>query len=73
LVSDQPVHGLEAPAAGDELRREPVEQLRMRRLGAVDAEVAGRVHEAGAEVVVPDAICHYAGRQRILHGRQPFP
>ncbi len=53
---DQPMDRLERLAAVAQLDGQPVEQLRMRRLRAVAAEVVGRVHQSPAEVIVPDAV-----------------
>ena len=48
----------------------------MRRLAAVEAEIARRLDEAGAEVGLPETIDHDAGEQRIARaadpGRQPL-
>ena len=41
----------------------------MRRRLALRAEVVRRRHEAPAEVVLPDAVDHHAGRQRVASGR----
>ena len=68
----QPVHRLDAPAALDELGREPVEQFRMRRPLAHLAEVARRAHDAFAEVMLPDPVHHDARGQRILRRRKPL-
>ena len=60
---------LGAAAGAQELGRQPVEQLGMRRRRALDAEVARRRHQAAAEMVLPDAIDPDARRQRILRTR----
>src|SRR5690242_8784813 len=39
---------------------------------AVDAEIAGRAHDAFAEMVLPEAIHHHASGQRIRGGGNPF-
>ena len=69
---DQPVHRLQAPAARDELGRQPVEQLRVRGFVAHRAEVAGGADEAPAEVVLPEPVDHHAGRQRMVGPDQPI-
>ena len=51
---------------------EPVEQFRVRRLVAGEAEVVRRAHEALAEVVLPDAVHPHAGRQRVLRVDDPL-
>ena len=53
---DEPVEGLEAPAGFDEAQGQPVEQLGMARGFGAQAEVAGGLDQAGAEVVLSDAI-----------------
>ena len=54
---------LEPPAPRHELMGEPLEQFRMRRPLAADAEVADGADQAFAEVVLPDPIDHHAGEQ----------
>ena len=44
----------------------------MRRPVAVDAEIAGRPHDAFAEVMLPQAIHHHARRQRIRGRGDPL-
>ena len=44
----------------------------MRRRGATHAEVAGRAHEAAPEVIVPNAVGHYARGQRIRRISHPL-
>ena len=56
---------LEAPALGDQLGGEPVEQLGVRRPAAVEAEVARRLDQARAEVGLPEPVDDHAGEQRI--------
>ena len=56
---------LEPPAALDIGRRQPVEQLGMRRRRAVEPEVAGRGHDPAAEMIVPEPIDHHPRGQRI--------
>src|SRR5438067_1757745 len=43
-----------------------IEQLRVRRRVAAEAEVGGRRHDAAAEQVLPDPVDENAGRQRIV-------
>ena len=68
---DQPVNRLDAPAAGDELAGEPVEQLRVGGQIAHRAEIAGRGDEPAAEVAAPDPVDHHPGRQGMIRGDQP--
>ena len=53
---DDLVQLLDAPAVGDKTRRQPVEQLGMRRRVGAHAEIAGRADEARAEVPGPDTV-----------------
>ena len=53
-------------------RGEPVEQLGMARRFASDAEVRGRRDDPPAEMVLPDAIGHHPGRQRMVGPRDPL-
>ena len=68
---DQPVHGLDAPSSLDELGGQPVQQFGMGRGGPQLAEVAGRGHQAPAEVMLPDAVHHHPGRQGMIGLSQP--
>ena len=55
--------------AVDEELRQVFEQLRVGGALAGDAEVARRVHDAGAEVPLPDAVDDHAHRDRLLDDR----
>ena len=68
---DEPVKFLDAPAIGHETTRHPVEQFRMGGLFTEPAEVAAGRDKALAEVVLPDAVDHHAGAERILRVGQP--
>ena len=68
---DLAMQWLHAPSAGDQLLREQIEQLGMRGALAVVAEVARRIHESAAEVLLPDAIRQHARRQRISRIPEP--
>ena len=61
---DLAVQPFERPAVGDEARGQVVEQLRMGRLLALGAEIAGRLDQRLAEVPAPDAIDDDAGGER---------
>ena len=63
-VHDQPVHCFEAPAGVHELAGQPIEQFRMAGRFALHAEILARADDARAEVRLPDAIHHHAGRRR---------
>ena len=62
---------LEFPPVCDEPLREKIEQLGMRRLAAEKAEVARRVHESRAEVVLPHAVREHARGERIARAGDP--
>ena len=68
------MHVLERPTASDEFAGQPIEQFGMRRPAAVVSEVGGRFDDAAAEMVVPQAVDHHAGRQRVLRlARSSWP
>ena len=66
------MQALDRPAAGDEFRRQPVEQLGVAGRLASDAEVGRRRHDSPAEMVLPDPVGHHPGRQRVIRMRQPI-
>jgi hypothetical protein len=47
---------LQAPVVFDEVDRQPVEQLRMRRRFALQAKIFARANQARAEIRLPDAV-----------------
>jgi hypothetical protein len=57
---------LQAIAAIDQLAGEPVQQLAVDRHAAAEAQVVGRLHQAAAEMIVPEAIDDRAGKRRVL-------
>ena len=59
------MHRLQLILLPSEFGREPVEQLWMGGPATVEAEVARRLDDAGAEMVVPEAIDLDAGEQRL--------
>ena len=65
------MQGLEPPVVGDEFHGQPVEQFRVGGRIAHHAEVARASHDAPAEVVLPDAVGHHAGGQRIVGRDEP--
>src|SRR5258708_15709089 len=65
------MQALEAPALIDELRRQPVEQIRMRRGFPLCAEVIGCPHDRLPEMPAPDPIDQDPRRQRVFGSRQP--
>ena len=66
------VDRLHRPAAADEVGGEPVEQFRMRRPPAADAEIVRRGDEAAAEVMLPDPVDHHSRREGMIGARQPL-
>ena len=57
------VQRLEPPAVFDQLQRQPVEQLRMRGQLALQTEIVGRIHNAAAEMMLPQAVGHHPREQ----------
>jgi hypothetical protein len=55
-----------------EFERQPIEQFRMRRQRALDAEVVLGFDQTFAEVLLPHAVHEDAGGQRVLRRHQPF-
>ena len=54
-----------------ELDGQPVEQLAVDRVFALDAEVLGRLHDPGAEGMLPHPVDLHAGGQRVLGHDEP--
>ena len=69
---DLAVDRLDRPATADEVGGEPVEQFRMRRGAAADAEVVGRGDEAAAEVMLPDPVDHHPRREWMARTGEPL-
>jgi hypothetical protein len=67
----QPVHGLHAPTAPDEFAGQPVEQLGVGGRRPRFAEIAGRLDERLAEVMLPQPVHHHPGGQRMIGPHQP--
>ena len=63
---DRLVELLDRPPRVDKLRRQPVQQFRMRRALPELAEVAGRRHDAPAKAPLPQAVDEDAGRERVF-------
>ena len=68
---DQPVHLLDAPAARDELRREPIEEFGVRRLLTLRAEVSGGRNQALSEELLPHAVHGNSRCEWILRRDEP--
>ena len=62
---------LDIPAALDELDRQPVEQLRVRRPFALRTGIVERARQAIAEKQIPEPVHEHACSQRILRLHQP--
>src|ERR1043165_6224044 len=69
---DEPVHRFEGPTALDEARREMIEQFRMRGWLAAHAEIVGRGDETATEMILPEAVGHHAGGERVIGPGQPL-
>ena len=54
-----------------ELAGQPVEQFAVRRTPAIEPQVVRRLDDPGAKMIMPHAIDHHAGKQRILFGCDP--
>ena len=63
---DQTMHLLHAPAAGNELGRQPVEQFRMTGRLASQAEVVWRVDQTTTETLLPHAVDDDSRCERIV-------
>ena len=68
---DEFLHLLHVPIHADELSGQPVEEFGMRRLVALRAKIFRRLHQAGAEVLLPEAIHRHACGQRVRRIDQP--
>ena len=66
LLLHLPMQALDGPAAADKDGRQVVEQIGMRGRIAAHAEIAGRAHQPGPEMMQPDAIDDHAGGKRVL-------
>ena len=69
---DVPVQFLDRPPFFRERRRQPVEQLRMRRAFAGAAEVVRIARDCLAKVPLPHAIDDHARRKRIVFAGNPL-
>ena len=70
-VQEEREHLLRIPAAGDELAREPVEQLRMDGQVALAAELLARTHDAHAEDRFPETVHRDARGERVVAADDP--
>src|SRR5690606_7761270 len=69
---DHTMQMFQTPVMLQQLARQPVEQLRMRRFVSRHAEVAGSIRQAAAEVELPYAIGDHTRDQGIIAMRQPL-
>src|ERR1700730_15679747 len=66
------MHLLDGPAGFHKAIGEIVEQFWMRRLLSLFAEVARRADDALAEMILPNAVPHDAGRQWMVRPGDPL-
>src|ERR1044071_446106 len=59
------------PAPRFKFAGEKIEQFRMTRFSARDAKVIGGAHQADTEMMLPDAIDHEPGNDRVVRGGEP--
>ncbi len=64
-------HVLDVPAAIDQLDGQPIQQLGVRRQGALRAQVVAGPHQALAEEQLPQPVDQHAGHQRIVARDHP--
>src|SRR5690606_41849296 len=67
--TDEPFHG---PADADELNREEIEEIRVRRDVAVDAEVVHAADQSPAEQVLPDPVHGDQRGERVVIAGESF-
>ena len=70
-ADDLAVEPLQALALIAKAARQKLEQLRVARPPAIEAEVARAVDDADTEVVVPDAIDDHAKEKRVVAAGDP--
>ncbi len=63
---------LQAPAVRDEFIREVVEEFGMARWAATDTEIAGRVHQTLAEMVMPETVHDHTSGEWVVGMRDPI-
>jgi len=68
---DQTVHCLDIPVQTNQLGRQPIEQLRMRRPFTAATEILRGTHQARAEMMLPKPIRCDAGCERVFRTDQP--
>ena len=63
---------LEAPAMLNQIVCKPIKQLGVRWTPSVKPKVVGRLHDAYAKMVLPDAVDDHSREQRIASFGNPF-
>ena len=66
------LHRLHVPAVAHELRRQPVQQFRIRRPLALRAEIFHGLHQPHAEIHLPEPVHRHARGQRVRRIHQPL-
>ena len=66
------MQGFKLPSIGDKFGSKIVEEFGMCGLAAKKPEVAGSIDNAGAEVMLPEAIGKHSGGKWIVSARDPF-
>ena len=66
------MHGFHAPLPLDEFASQPIQQLGMGGRHSSLAEIAGRAHDALAEMMLPDAVHHDARGERVVGRGDPI-
>ena len=68
---DDVVQVMHRPAGGDEFAGQEVEQWLVYGRHPRPAEIVGRGDDAGAEVPLPDPVCHHPRRERVPRAGKP--
>ena len=66
------LQGFHIPAGSHKLRRQPIQQVGMRRRLPLRPEIFGGLHDPSAEVHLPEAVHRHARQQRIRRIHQPL-
>src|SRR5439155_16024065 len=69
---DESLHVFHIPAGPDEFGRQPLEQFRVRRPLALNAEVFHRLGQADAETLLPETIDGHARGERVRRIDEPL-
>ena len=71
-TDDQSMQPFEPITTAAKLPREVFEQLGMTRSSAVEAKIVGRIDDARAEMIMPDAVDDHACEERIVFTCDPL-